>query len=456
MKQNKHTNLKATLLAIGIVVGMPLASALAYYPERNTFSIKKPANFITFNSITDNPNYGDERNFTLAKPSSNTSAGGWSDTYVNITHDDEYLVRVYVHNNASANLNLVAENTRVRVSLPTNTAKEIRLGAFISANNAKPKEVYDDVIFRSDKLFNIAYVAGSARFKNNVNPNPGFNISDDLVTNRGALIGYNKMDGRLPGCFEYSGILTFKVKIQTQKQASFNIQKQVRKSGEKKWSKQIKVNPGEKVEYQLMYKNTGQATQTGVIVKDFLPNSVNAIGSSLMLKNAHNPNAVQINNQEALFNGAGLKIGDYASGANAFMKFSATMPTNDQLKICGDNIFRNRVVIYTKEGNLEDVADVVVTKTGCTPEKPQPNQPTPNQPTPNKPTPNNPGELPSTGPAEIAISMIGLLLITASVIYWYKSQQEIKKRITNNGSIEMKISDQPTKEAPTLQSTDKK
>ena len=40
--------------------------------------------------------------------------------------------------------------------------------------------------------------------------------------------------------------------------------------------------------------------------------------------------------------------------------------------------------------------------------------------------------------------MIGLLLITVSIIYWYKSQQEIKKRVISNGTIEMKIDDKTT------------
>lgn len=434
---HKNINLRALVAAVGITAVLPV-SVLAYSPERTTYTIEKPADHITFNSITNNPNYGDERNFMLAKPSNNTSAGGWSDTYVNVTGDQEFLMRVYVHNNAADNLNLVADNTRVRVSLPTTTAKEIRTGAFISASNATPREVYDDVIFKSDsKMFNIAYVAGSARYYNNVNPSQGFPISDSLVTSAGATIGYNQMDGRLRGCFQYSGILTFKVKVQTQKSAAFKISKQVRKKGATAWSNQITANPGEVVEYQLMYENVGQATQNGVIVKDYLPTGVIANPASLKLKNASNPNGSTVNNQDVLFNGKGLIIGNYTPNSNAFMMFAATMPKNEDLKVCGNNIFRNRVIVYTPEGNLEDVADVVVAKTNCTP--------TPNTPTPNTPnTPNTPDSLPSTGPAEIAISVIGLILVTASIVYWYKSQQELKKQAA--GETNMKIGESESTE----------
>lgn len=448
----KQTNKKilAVVASIGAMIALPIG-VMAYYPERQTYTIENPADKITFNSITNNPNYGDERNFTLAKPASHTGAGGWSDTYVNVTDDAEYLVRVYVHNNAAANLNLVAENTRVRVNIPSNTAKEIQLGAFISANNASPREVYDDVIFRSNsKLFNIAYVAGSARYVNNHNPNPGFAISDDLVKG-GASVGYDKMDGRVQGCFQYSGILTFKVKVQTQKTPNFIISKQVRKAGTTEWSKKVEVAPGEKVEYQLMYHNKGQTSQDNVVAKDFLPTGVNAIAGSLKIKNAQNPNTTLVNNQEVLFNGNGLNIGSYAPNSNAFMLFAATVPKNEDLKVCGANIFRNRLVVYTKDGNLEDVADVVVKKDNCTPDTPTPNTPeNPTPPTPN--TPQKPGELPSTGPAEIAISAFGLLLISTSVVYWYKSQKELKKRTVSGNSITMKVE---TK-APEEQSADKK
>ncbi|MDO4870901.1 MAG: hypothetical protein Q3996_02280 [Candidatus Saccharibacteria bacterium] len=420
----KNINLKALIVAIAVASIVP-ASALAYSPERTTYTIENPADRITFNSITNNPNHGDERNFMLAKPASHTQAGGWNDTYVNVSGDQEYLVQVYVHNNAAANLNLVAENTRVRISLPTTTAKEIRIGAFVSADNATPKEVYDDVIFKSDsKLFNIAYIAGSARYHNNTNPTNGFAISDSLVTSSGAQVGYNQMDGRLQGCFQYSGILTFKIKVQTQKTAAFKISKQVRKAGTTEWSNKIAANPGENVEYQLMYQNIGQSTQNNVIVKDYLPNGISAVASTLKLKNAANPNASLVTNQDALFNGSGLNIGNYGTNSNAFMIFAAKVPKNDDLKVCGDNIFRNRVIVYTPEGNLEDVADVVVKKTNC-------------EPSTNVTPPNSPDALPSTGPAEIAISIIGLMLVTTSIIYWYKSQKELKKQTTNG--IEMKI-----------------
>ncbi len=51
------------LIFIALAVFIPTLAIFAYGPERETFTIEKPASYITFNSITNNPNYGDERNF---------------------------------------------------------------------------------------------------------------------------------------------------------------------------------------------------------------------------------------------------------------------------------------------------------------------------------------------------------------------------------------------------------
>lgn len=42
-------------------------TALAWGPERTTFNTENPAPFNTLNSIIDNPNYGDERNFSVSE-----------------------------------------------------------------------------------------------------------------------------------------------------------------------------------------------------------------------------------------------------------------------------------------------------------------------------------------------------------------------------------------------------
>lgn len=425
-----------TTLTIGscllMLTALPLlasAPVLAYGPGRATYTINQPADHITFNSITNNSLYGDERNFVTAKPVSDGNKDTWTNV-INVVSNQEYYVRLYVHNNAAENLNLVAQNTRVYANVPTALAKTIQLDGAITADNASPNRVWDDVVFQSQKMFSLAYVAGSARYYNN-HFTSGVQINDSLITKNGAQVGYNAIDGKVQGCFKYSGHLVFKVKATVVENPKFTIAKQVRKLGDKIWSKNITAKAGDKVEYRLTYKNTGTVAQNNVIAKDFMAQGLVYQNNSLKLYNAANQNGLILQEQNDLFNNKGKNIGNYGPNANAGVYYTVQLPNNDQLKICGKNIFRNRAVIYTEHGNLEDLTDVVVEKTNCQPTTPtQPNNP-------NKP--NNPEALPKTGPMEVFISTVGVLLITASVVYWYKSQQELKRQLLVG--YEMKITD---------------
>ena len=57
--------------------------------------------------------------------------------------------------------------------------------------------------------FTLKYVEGSALLENNVYKD-GIKLSDELV-GEGIKIGYETMDGNLPGCYQYSCCLTIKV-----------------------------------------------------------------------------------------------------------------------------------------------------------------------------------------------------------------------------------------------------
>ena len=54
----------AAVAVIAAAIIVP-AAVLAWGPDRPTFTIEQPANYVTFNSITNNPVHGDERNFVL-------------------------------------------------------------------------------------------------------------------------------------------------------------------------------------------------------------------------------------------------------------------------------------------------------------------------------------------------------------------------------------------------------
>ena len=142
------------LSAIAATIIIPAGLVWAWGPNRDTFTIEKPATRVVFNSITNNPDIGDERNFVRIRKLANTN-DKWSDD-LKITESGEYVVRMYVHNNAADNLNLVANGTTAKFNVPTYSAKKIQIDGFLSASNAQPGTVFDQAIFSSDKNFKLS------------------------------------------------------------------------------------------------------------------------------------------------------------------------------------------------------------------------------------------------------------------------------------------------------------
>ena len=350
--------LSAIVAIVTAAVIIP-AVVFAWGPNRATFTVKNPAPYVTFNSITDNPNYGDERNFVTIKDAANTNNGGWTDE-INVQAGKEYYVRMYVHNNAAENLNLVAENVTAKFNLPSHEAKRIQIDGYLSSSNANPGQVWDQAVFNGANNFSLDYVEGSARYNNNVFTGNGATLSDNVVSN-GATLGYDKLDGKIPGCFKYDGFVTFKVKAL---ENNFDVQKTVRKtdSTDKTFKESVAVKPGDKVDYQIYFKNTGNTQLKEVVVKDILPAGVTYVPGTTHLYNSSGNRVVADG-----IAGGGIIIGGYMPNGDAYMKFTAQVANNDKLPVCGPNTLKNVAKVTTDAGSKEDTANVTVDKE-CKPE----------------------------------------------------------------------------------------
>lgn len=349
----KRTSGLIAMIAAAIIVP---ASLLAWGPERATYTIEQPADHVTFNSITNNPNIGDERNFVGIREKGST--GLWQDSQT-VEKGKEYVVRMYVHNNAAENLNLVAENVTAMFNLPTTTGKSIKVTGFLSASNAQPNEVYDHATFTGSADFNLAYVPGTLLYENNA-PGAGFSIPESVFTSNGAKLGYNQMDGKIPGCFQYDGYLTFVVKPQFAPETpvqDFTMQKLVSKHGENKWVESYNAQPGETVDFLLEYKNTGGVQQNNVTFSDKLPANLSYVAGSTVFGNSKLPNGAPASDNIA--NGTGVNVGHYAPGANAWLIFSAKVASADKLE-CGTNTLKNWASV-TPEGQTQKEDDATVT-----------------------------------------------------------------------------------------------
>ena len=92
--------LKKQLLALGLAAALtavlPLAGVSAWGPERPMYTNAEPADHATFNSIIDNPVFGDERDFVRIVEK---DAGETYSSDITVEPGKQYEVIILYHNN---------------------------------------------------------------------------------------------------------------------------------------------------------------------------------------------------------------------------------------------------------------------------------------------------------------------------------------------------------------------
>jgi hypothetical protein len=220
MKFTPNKRVATGVAVAALTLAMPIAALAASGPSRITYycgsitNICQGADHVQFNSFKNNPSYDqhDEYNFMTIRPA---GSGAYSDS-VNLVAGQEYDVRAFVHNNADpamvgSDLNKYnAKNTTFKFVMPATVNGSADSTGYISASNANPGTVFDTVTLKSASPVNVSIV-GSAKWQNSkgIGAANGATLGD--ITS-GALLGHNALDGVLPGCFDYSGYVNFRIK----------------------------------------------------------------------------------------------------------------------------------------------------------------------------------------------------------------------------------------------------
>ncbi len=201
----------AGLLAVGLAtIWSPLA--MAWGPERETYTMEVPAMHATFNSIVDNPAVGDERDFVRIAENNGTYSNK-----VKLEDGKVYMIYIFFHNNAASNTNEsgagISKNTRVMSTFPDKiSAGETKdVAAIIASDTATPAEVWDEAQVTADEDLTIEYIANTAIVHNSWALD-GTKLSDDLFYEGGVPIGVDKADGNVLGCTEYSGYVIYRIR----------------------------------------------------------------------------------------------------------------------------------------------------------------------------------------------------------------------------------------------------
>lgn len=398
----KRFSAVVAIFAAAIIV--PIA-VNAYGPERATFTYAQPAPYVTFNSITDNPNVGDERNFVRVKEDSATTTYGKD---VTLQPGNTYQVSVYYHNNAADNLNAsgagIAKDVSLRMQMPASIAANASdtVDGFINSSNANPTSVWDSANLKNGSAGAVAlrYVPGSATVTSNGQVN-GMTLPDAFLTT-GTPLGYDALDGTLPGCNQYAGYVTYKFTVV---QPNFTVEKTVSVDGGKTFVKSGATTPGSTVMYKVAYTNTGSTQQDNVTLSDKLPSGVTYVNGTSLIANSKTSGKYEATSDGITT--TGLNIGSYSpAGGNAFFRFSAKAPTDSELK-CGVNTFTNTARATTSGGYKESTADITINKT-CAPAV-------------------TPPELPRTGMSENIVAVVGLGALIASIAYYVASRRALNQ-----------------------------
>lgn len=403
--------------------------------ERKTFVWDKPADYPVFNSMTNNPKIGDERNFVRVKEF------GTQDNYgdeVEVRPGKLYEVYVYYHNNAADNFNTgsgkgIANNVRLKTGLPTKLEAGQRgeIKGTIMATNTNPKEVFDTAFLKAKELVYMRYVPLSAKIHNSGSAN-GKNLDDKVMFGaEGVKLAYYQGQwGIIPGCNQYAGYVTFLLKAD---QPKFEVNKQVSRVGEAKWQEEISAKPGEILDFKIEYHNQGTVIQKAVQVKDELGEGMELMPGEILVKSSGggsgnvgpdgSPVIDAVGPKEYKVAGDkfkdGLVLGDVLVGEKLEVFYKVKIKEKVPEFSCGKrkDIY-NKVVALTANGNKEDKVKVDL---GC-----------------NDPAPK---EIPKTGPAEMALAVVIISGIGLGGGYLIWSKRKLKKMmevaVRNEQSVEV-------------------
>lgn len=427
----------ATAAAIAGVAAVPAMVSAFSRPLYSYQYVNEHDVGVTFNSIkladTDAawakknnlelPLLTNETNFVGARLDTGKNEGAknvWEGTNITAEDGKTYIVRLYVHNNSQKQ---EAKDVQVRFHIPYASSSTQVVDGWLHSSNATPKEYLDDVTFKSvdGTPFHLEYVSGSALLENGgFASGAGVKLSD-TITNHGnggangewTTIGYNTLDGVIPGCYKYINYVSIRVKAVYD--YDFTIEKQVRISGDtdKTWKETVEAKVGDKVEFQLTYKNTSDKQQNNVKIRDVLPKNLRYVENSTKLKNSTYPNGANIVDGKPSDILQGINIGNYAPGANAKIMFTAEVVDNDLA--CGSNTLVNWGQAGVGDTTIQDYARVHLTKV-C--------ENTPD-PTPD-PEPTPTPELPNTGPEMVAGGVIATGSIATAAGYYIASRRQLR------------------------------
>ena len=312
---------------------------------------------------------GDERDFVRVwRPHTNPKkASSWESEHIAVEDAMEYMIKLHIDNNNCWGRNAIAKDTKVALSIPSYSDTQISVRGYVVSSNATPSKYWDGVVFYSaeNRPFHLKFKPDTAMIHNNSRDTNGTRISNDIATKAtkgGALIGYDELNGEIPGGFFYQSEVTAWVIAVYD---TYSVISTVRRAGTKEWSKTIEAEIGDQIEFQIEYNNTSTETQTSVMIRDTLPGNLKYVANTTKLYNSNYPNWATLTPDGDIVT-RGVNIGSYLGsadgkgGGNAFVRFTAEVVDTDLA--CGENFIYNWGQAAVNGSLIENPSVVIVQK----------------------------------------------------------------------------------------------
>jgi uncharacterized repeat protein (TIGR01451 family) len=302
-----------------------------------------------------------EADTTVANATNAAGTMQWGTT-TTAGYNDVVAVQVVYNNTEEPQSNKVATNLRVKINIPTTAGANQTITTKTSADNSNTVNGSAKVtLSRSDAY--LQYIPGTATWKHADTANGPMTVtqkvSDDVVMSANGLVLENENP-----CQAGSIVVQARVMV-----PGVSVDKYVRHNGDKDWARSITAKPGDVLQYEIAYKNTGNTNQADVEFRDKLPKGVTYVPGSTMLKNSTYSNGTKVTSDAVVTDG--ITTGTYLPGAAGYVMFNVKVDSADKLA-CGTNTLRNVAFVQPKDMNYYyNTADVVVNKE-CQPEQPQP------------------------------------------------------------------------------------
>lgn len=293
-----------------------------------------------------------------------TRGGGYSSSVgdhengVDAFAGDTLEISIYYHNGTPDTDENVAHNTRIRAMVtPAGTAAQTHsFAGRIWADNATMVQSIDkggdmEVHIQGGSPLTMTYVNGSAvveRDRGSANPPGPQGLPDTIFDSNGVNIG----DVR--GCFQFQGLVRFRVQVSSPQVGSLAIQKQVRNftTGGAFNDVQTNADPGQTVEYKIAVSAASNPV-TNVFVRDTLDSRLSYVSGSLTLDGASISDS-------GFFTSSGVSIDTVNPNVNKELRFRATVAAASQFAV-GTTTLPNTAFAFTSSQSVQDNANVIVT-----------------------------------------------------------------------------------------------